>query len=162
MTETDRPAFMEAMLRLAGTFGTALSEFQFDGYWEGLEDLRLDRVERAMWSAVRQCEFFPRVATLRELADPCRYVPGDGPAPPTGISQASGVLAIEDGRTPAQRAAQREQERAEFGVLLHAVVEHMGAAVAKRQASAQMTPEQVEARKAILREQARFLGTRDD
>jgi hypothetical protein len=48
MTDTDRAAFAEALLRLAGAFAEPMLQARIDGYFVGLADLPLETVLQAM------------------------------------------------------------------------------------------------------------------
>lgn len=67
MTDDDRPAFAEAMHLLGETYNEHVSELRAEGYFDGLSDLSLAELNRAVRLALRACRFFPKPVELREL-----------------------------------------------------------------------------------------------
>ena len=69
MTPTDKPSFVTTVTALFETFGREVSDAQLLGYWRGLSDLPIDRVQHAVDRAFREHEkFVPTPAELRKLA----------------------------------------------------------------------------------------------
>lgn len=64
----DERRFATLVRALAETFGVPLTEGQLLGYRMGLEGLRLAEIETAVSVAMKECEFMPKPATLRDLA----------------------------------------------------------------------------------------------
>lgn len=58
MTETDRPAFAQALAVLAETLGQPLSDLRMEGYFAGLRDLEFVDVLRGLERALRE-EMYP-------------------------------------------------------------------------------------------------------
>lgn len=150
MKETDRPAFMRAMTELAETMGEPMSPGRVQGYWSALEDLPLADVLDGIQTALAECtDFFPKPGKIRQLADvPRGYQPGDGLLTP-----------MPDFRPIEQR------ERLEGPVSLEKCLPAGEGIVAWRFKTKPYEPEpmkaeDVDARKAALREQARILKER--
>ena len=68
MGPKDRKGFRELIEALAAAFNAEVSEALFTGYWMGLQDLQLSDLRRAGADAIRDCQFMPKPAELRELA----------------------------------------------------------------------------------------------
>jgi hypothetical protein len=68
MTAADKAAFGGLMAMLGAAFRESLDAALIRSYWDALQDLDLDAVDTAVRTAVRDSEFFPRVAQLRKLA----------------------------------------------------------------------------------------------
>lgn len=68
MNESDREMFNSFLDGLAATYGKQIDTPQRTVMFIGLADLSLDQYKIAVQKAVRQCEFFPTVAKLRDLA----------------------------------------------------------------------------------------------
>lgn len=84
MGENDRPAFTLSIEAMAATFRQEVTPALLLGYWLGLGDLDLAAVQRAIGAGIRECEFMPTVAKLRELAKPKRALyPALEPLPPS-------------------------------------------------------------------------------
>jgi hypothetical protein len=144
MTDDDLAAFGQAMTLLAETMNEPMSPARIEGYWLALEDLTLDEVRTAVRQALReQTEYFPKPAKLREYARPKKqpvanweaykpYVPPDRPALPAPV---------------------------DMGSLVSGVVAQLEAAVVEKQRAEvpTMTADEIAARKAALREQAKRL-----
>jgi hypothetical protein len=56
------------MTYLAAAFTKSIPQETLAAYWDNLQDLDADRFKAAIREAVRECKWFPTVATLRELA----------------------------------------------------------------------------------------------
>jgi hypothetical protein len=74
MLANERTRFTLLIQAMASTFRAEVTPALLEGYWIGLDDLKLDDVRAAVRSGMRDCEFLPTVAKLRELARP-RVIP---------------------------------------------------------------------------------------
>lgn len=68
MEKADEKRFKAALQRVAMNYRVQVSAPLYELYWLGLEDLSVEAVESACARAIRECEFIPPVAKLRELA----------------------------------------------------------------------------------------------
>lgn len=68
MKELDRDRFKIVVAALCSAFRRDCDQPMLTGYWWGLSDLSIEDVEHAASRAMRDCEFMPVPATLRELA----------------------------------------------------------------------------------------------
>lgn len=68
MQDADRTRFAMALGALATTFGVEADKALIRGYWMGLEDMDIDRVETAMAQALRRCKWMPKPVEIRKLA----------------------------------------------------------------------------------------------
>lgn len=68
MEARDRAQFAMALQALAATFRVEPTEPLLEGYWRALRDLPMDAVERAVDTAIRQCQHMPRGVELRQLS----------------------------------------------------------------------------------------------
>lgn len=68
MVEGDRQRFREMVTALAVNFRAVVTNAYFHLLWEGLADLEYPQVRAACLRAIKECEFMPPVARLRELA----------------------------------------------------------------------------------------------
>lgn len=68
MTSDDDEAFRACVDVLAVGFRCEMSPALYQALWEGLSDLPIEDIQRAVNAALRRCEFMPTVAELAELA----------------------------------------------------------------------------------------------
>lgn len=68
MEASDKPWFKGQVDMLAINFRQEISPPLYHAMWAGLEDINKANVETAIKRALRECEFMPVVATLRDLA----------------------------------------------------------------------------------------------
>lgn len=137
------------MTFLAETMNEPMSPGRIEGYWRALADLSIDEVRGAVDQALVACtEFFPKPGKLRELIRPPReYYLGAGAEQPY--------------IPPPSRPAL--ESPAKFGALLAETVASVQAAVTERQEAEKpkpMTHDDLAARRAVLREQARILAAK--
>lgn len=67
-TESSRDAFAKAILALAEAYGITLTEVRVKVYRRALADLSTQQILHACGSALKECQFFPTVAQLRQHA----------------------------------------------------------------------------------------------
>lgn len=75
MRPSEKPRFVTALQALFAMWQQELTDALSLGYWMGLKDLELSEVEAAIWRAVKECGFLPKVKDIREKA-------GRGPGTP--------------------------------------------------------------------------------
>ncbi|HET9024319.1 MAG TPA: hypothetical protein VFN64_07075 [Burkholderiaceae bacterium] len=63
------PAFAALMVKLAEAWGAKLTEHRIRVYARALSDLTMEQLKVACGRAVKESEFFPSVALLRQCAD---------------------------------------------------------------------------------------------
>lgn len=68
MRAGDLAKFTVGLKALATVFRFDLTEAIIEGYWQGLEDVELAAIGRAMRRAWRECRFMPTPAELRDFA----------------------------------------------------------------------------------------------
>lgn len=68
MTEGEERAFRDSVDVLAVGFRVQMSPALYQALWEGLCQLPLYDVQRAIQEALRRCQYMPTVAELAELA----------------------------------------------------------------------------------------------
>lgn len=90
MTEVDRPAFNEAISRLARVMDKSASADLLEDYYHDLREFDLAQVLRAIDHARQSSRFWPRPAVLREA---CRQPRQDAPgtAIPAWVDPVAGV-----------------------------------------------------------------------
>lgn len=80
------------------TFRQEATDPLLSAYRMGLSDKRIDRIQHAIERAIRECEWLPTVATLREFAAEHRYYqppPSDQlPAPTFGAELRARIAEI--------------------------------------------------------------------
>jgi len=67
MTDKDRPRFVQLLRLLGEQYRETLSDIRQEVLFDGLADLSLAEVERAVRAHIRTSRFFPQVVELREL-----------------------------------------------------------------------------------------------
>jgi hypothetical protein len=71
MTEADREQFTEAMQALCAVYGVEATLPLLTGYWMGLQDLPLQKVQEAVFAALREGgKFMPKPGEMRKSAAP--------------------------------------------------------------------------------------------
>jgi hypothetical protein len=151
MTNDERPTFVAALVALAETFKEPMSPGRIEGYCRGLDDLPLARLLEGIDEAQATCEFFPKPGTIRKLACP----------PKEYYLNQSAYTSAPVGPPPVRQAL---PSPVNMGELAGAIVKSLEATAeahrAKLAADAALTPAQVAARKAELREQLkRIVGS---
>lgn len=68
MEKADSKKFKELVQALGANFRAEVTTPLLQAMWIGLSDLPLGKVTHAVQRAMRECEFMPPVARLRELA----------------------------------------------------------------------------------------------
>lgn len=68
MEKADKKRFKELISTLGMNYRTPVTVPLLQLYWRGLEDLPLARIDEAVNRGIRECEFMPNVAKLRELS----------------------------------------------------------------------------------------------
>jgi len=66
MRKEDRDRFIRVLAGLCVAFNRENSEILLDVYWEALDDLSIEALERAAREAVRESKFMPPPAELRD------------------------------------------------------------------------------------------------
>ena len=164
MTHDDEPAFAGLMAELATVFRESLTTERVELYYRALRDMALSDVRLGVELCIRHSEFFPRPAEIRRVAPPPRglYIPGDGPCAPSSPSAPSErrLLTGPEIEAHERRAAERWVT---MGEAIKAAVASVDAKLAdnQRKAAQPMTPADVEARKAALREQVKIWKLRE-
>jgi hypothetical protein len=148
MTVHDRVPFAQALTMLAETLNEPMSPARIEGYWRALGDLTLDEFRFAVDRALARSEWFPKPSHLRQFARPkCE---------PVLNAEAYSAPVTGPPRRPALEAPVTMAEAFDASGLL-AMIDEATAAVQERDTAPTMTPEQVEARRLLLREQAKRL-----
>jgi len=65
MRETEKQRFAVLIQALGATFRTEVSAAMAEGYWLGLSDIPLSKVQQAVQLAIRESRFMPTPAELR-------------------------------------------------------------------------------------------------
>jgi hypothetical protein len=68
MEKGDKKRFRDVIQMLGMNYRTQITAPLLQLYWQGLEDLPLAKVEDAVSRAIKECEYMPVVAKLRELS----------------------------------------------------------------------------------------------
>jgi len=76
---SDGERFTILIQAMAATFRADVTPALLEGYWMGLEDVPIERVERAVRRGIKECEFMPAAFKLRELVagGPAYYQPAE-------------------------------------------------------------------------------------
>lgn len=111
MRDSDRERFVAVINAVAASFGSEPTEALLEGYWLGLEDLPMERVEAAAKRAIRSQSRMPRPAELRELS-------GEAPIAVLAV-QAWSKLREAAGRYGAYSSV-------DFGPVMNATIRAMG------------------------------------
>jgi hypothetical protein len=75
----DGEKFTILIQAMAATFRADVTPALLEGYWMGLEDLAIERIEAAVRRGIRECEFMPAAYKLREMVSggPDYYQPAE-------------------------------------------------------------------------------------
>ncbi len=68
MDDSDKEAFATAITAMLVTFGQEATKPRLMGYWLGLKDLALEKVEHAVAQSMQTAKRLPVPAELREIA----------------------------------------------------------------------------------------------
>lgn len=68
MEKADKKRFKEVVSMLGMNYRTPITVPLLQLYWKGLEDLSLATLEDAIARGIKECEYMPNVAKLRELS----------------------------------------------------------------------------------------------
>jgi hypothetical protein len=137
----NREQFASTMLLLGVAFDAEITETRMTIYFEALRDLPEEQVLAAMRETIKRCKFFPRVAEIRDLVEESRRRQRD---------HERATRIAEESRRRRLEVAEWKVDRASRGKLpapspIRALLPRL---------LAEMSPEELEARRETLLEQA--------